>query len=1766
MATVKNRGVFRAQGIGLNTTKEELESSLEGLLTTEERQTFTLVLLQLVPACNGTQTQVAIFKYRPGAPPFLSRAGPMFELNGDDVVIDSDFYGLTQLFPVDPNNIKIDIVAISGLNSHAFGSWTNPETDKMWLRDFLSKDEDLKHCRVMTFGYDTKYQSKKDLWIEDHVVNFLTELEKARETKEERKRPLVLIGHSFGGTIVTHAYVSASEGPKRHIYNSITDILFFGVPFRGINLDDVRSMVEEISDLGSQGERVVDYITYEASRETSTIGMFKKLVKKKETRIFSFFETVKTPRVVKQQNGGYSRTGERHSVVVDKNSVEVGISGLETVLKAEGDHSTMVKFQSNQDQTYTTVRNCVRNTMQTVGSASIRRPAQNINQASPGDDRNNSYHTHSHPTLWELRTTDPRDDKRRIEETKGGLLKDSYKWILENPDFQRWYSDDNYRILWISGDPGKGKTMLLCGIIDELENLATTSFYLSYFFCQATDQRINSATAVLRGLIYLLVLQQQSLTSHIQKRCGQAGKGQFDDINSWYVLSDIFTDILHDLAREPSSESGSESGSETTQETANTICLVIDALDECVSDLDRDRLLGLVAEHVSNSPRIKWVVSSRNWPNIERQLALPTNIGSRLSLELNASLVSHAVETYIRYKVLQFWPIKHDKEFQNQICKQLIEKADGTFLWVALVLEDLRTLQGAYQYKMDVLKKLEEIPGGLPQLYSRMLARINNLPGDNPRLCRIILATIALAYRPLQLTELPTLTELGNDSTNTNILGVLVSDCGSFLTLRKGTIYFIHQSAKDFLIEAAPSTIFSPGGPERIHYSMFSSSLQAMSKTLRRNIYNLPEPGFQIDNLKTPDPDPLSIIRYSCTYWQAHLREGITGDSYFRNNDDYNSTMSFLQKHFLYWLEALSLMGLLSESVKTIESLLSGTLAEVLRSFLNDAKRFILMHRSIIEKRPLQLYSTCLFFSPRQSLVRKQNWGEVSIWVKNTPAIQENWGLCLQLLKADDTSLAQSFSFSPDGKLIASYSKSGYDKVIRLWDVVTGSLHTKLDNTSSADSVLFSPDNKLLAALFYIHGTTRLWDIATGTLQALVTGQICRILFSPDGRFLAYGSRSDRTIGLWDTAVNALHAKFNTSPGSLISFSPDSTLVATWSGYPHTVRLWNTANGILHLEFDAKPGDYEHVSFSPDSKLISLCFGKDRTLGLWSTTTGILQAKLENHIGSSCSIPFSPDGKLLASFSDSDTIVNLWNTATGTLHAELKGHASPIQSVLFSPNSELLASIDGSGDTIRLWNSATGALHAKFKNENFLVKTVSFSFDSRFLLCLGYAQNAGRISSFQVWDTATKALKAGSEGYLDSIGSVSFSPVSTLIASASLDGNIKLWSTEASDLDSKMENDIDPIDSILSPDGTLLVSNSESPSSNTIRLWDTVTGVLQAKLEGHPSLQDPALFSPDSKLLAFYSRSLGFHLSSSSSSFSFSANTIRLWNTANGVLQAKVKCQNDSNNSIFSPDSTLLASYSTHSKFSDNIIRLWNTANGTLHAKFEGHTAWISYISFSSDSELLASYSRLESYGTIRIWNIVTKVLQAKLENTIYPIGFICFSHDKNLLITRFESGKRETFGLWNIATKTLQSHIDSYSDYKSSLSLSPNGMLLASSCGGYSTARGDNTIRLWDTITGALHTKFEGHTGGVDGICFSPDGKLLASWSRYDNTIRFWDVVTEPVPPDTGQAEPQDDWAAWRAQRIIELPPNFRLHTARFRKKGMTIQLLSGQIFHIEI
>ncbi|CAI4213245.1 unnamed protein product [Parascedosporium putredinis] len=65
--------------------------------------------------------------------------------------------------------------------------------------------------------------------------------------------------------------------------------------------------------------------------------------------------------------------------------------------------------------------------------------------------------------------------QKRIEDTKGGLFEGASSWILTHKDFLQWVECDDVKLLWIKGDPGKGKTMLLMTIIDEIERRLASS-------------------------------------------------------------------------------------------------------------------------------------------------------------------------------------------------------------------------------------------------------------------------------------------------------------------------------------------------------------------------------------------------------------------------------------------------------------------------------------------------------------------------------------------------------------------------------------------------------------------------------------------------------------------------------------------------------------------------------------------------------------------------------------------------------------------------------------------------------------------------------------------------------------------------------------------------------------------------------------------------------------------------------------------------------------------------------------------------------------------------------------------------------------------------------------------------------------------------------------------------------------------------------------------------------------------------------------------
>jgi hypothetical protein len=258
---------------------------------------------------------------------------------------------------------------------------------------------------------------------------------------------------------------------------------------------------------------------------------------------------------------------------------------------------------------------------------------------------------------------------------------------------------------------------------------------------------------------------------------------------------------------------------------------------------------------------------------------------------------------------------KYGDQTREAIVDYLSSNANDTFLWVALVCKELVSVSG-----WEAEEVLRSFPPGLDALYKQMLDQIHP---RTTKLCKSILAVVSVVYRPITLDELASFVDIPpRSSGNYKVWEEIVRRCGSFLTLRDRTISFVHQSAKDFLLRKASHEIF-PSGIEAIHHLIFSRWLQVISKTLRRNIYNLPAPGYAIERVKQPDPDPLAASSYSCIYWVDHLCVWNSKSRTEHRVDlrDGGAVEIFVREKYLYWLEALSLCKGISDGVVSMTKL-----------------------------------------------------------------------------------------------------------------------------------------------------------------------------------------------------------------------------------------------------------------------------------------------------------------------------------------------------------------------------------------------------------------------------------------------------------------------------------------------------------------------------------------------------------------------------------------------------------------------------------------------------------------------------------------------------------------------------------------------------------------------------------------------------------------------------------------------------------------------------
>ncbi|KAH6714004.1 hypothetical protein BKA61DRAFT_428897, partial [Leptodontidium sp. MPI-SDFR-AT-0119] len=329
-------------------------------------------------------------------------------------------------------------------------------------------------------------------------------------------------------------------------------------------------------------------------------------------------------------------------------------------------------------------------------------------------------------------------------------------WIAKNDQFVSWRRDDGKNpVLWISGKPGAGQP--------------SGQNHTCYYFCNSQEAG-NICSQILRTVALQLLRRNVDLASLIANQyvyqgtsCGMA------------QLRTLLPQML---------------------ETIDSTRIIIDGLDECSVETqmsvlkDLERLLG-------KDVHCKIIISSRRDVKIAEKLSGKTQI--RLD-ELQE--VESDIRLYVKYKVSSIKTT--DPDLRTKIESILVEKANGMFLWVQLVVDELRGCGSDWELE----DRAKSLPRGLKRAYGRIIDRITDESHSNyPRSLAIrILEWIACSYRPLKTFELLDgivfkvgCTELNN---RTKMRKSVLDSCRPLIEEGpSNTVDFVHFSAKEYVLD-----------------------------------------------------------------------------------------------------------------------------------------------------------------------------------------------------------------------------------------------------------------------------------------------------------------------------------------------------------------------------------------------------------------------------------------------------------------------------------------------------------------------------------------------------------------------------------------------------------------------------------------------------------------------------------------------------------------------------------------------------------------------------------------------------------------------------------------------------------------------------------------------------------------------------------------------------------------------------------------------------
>ncbi|PMD29123.1 TPR-like protein [Hyaloscypha variabilis F] len=429
------------------------------------------------------------------------------------------------------------------------------------------------------------------------------------------------------------------------------------------------------------------------------------------------------------------------------------------------------------------------------------------------------------------------------------------EWVLTNPVLKTWLEPDlpeqNTRTVVIRGPAGCGKSVLGSFIFDTLERRKSTNRLVTAMFSfSAVDANRRTLISMVRSLLSQLLEQ---------------------DIHG--KLLPLFESLM--MKTPLSTPEMSNIFGEAMQLLSCPTKIVIDGIDEC-EDLGCNVYSSLLQISLERSTlHILFLGQPQAFKVASDSITNPPTI-------CITSAINHEdIRAFVDFQITQS-TLLATSSVRDMVSSSLLTQADGMFLWVKLMLDDLKRAAT----DSEITSRLEDLPRGLEKAYGYILKRlVARLDKYQQKLVRRIFVLATTCGRPLETEELRYAcammakleSGLTKSSTDSFLLRLppedIVDLCGGLLTFHGGVFHIVHSSVRDFL--GRPADCWSD--PESRSTQVFrvssGDSHAAISDACIRYLSEVDCSELQwdqvpsLEKLKSQPP----LLQYTCSFVSYHL-------------------------------------------------------------------------------------------------------------------------------------------------------------------------------------------------------------------------------------------------------------------------------------------------------------------------------------------------------------------------------------------------------------------------------------------------------------------------------------------------------------------------------------------------------------------------------------------------------------------------------------------------------------------------------------------------------------------------------------------------------------------------------------------------------------------------------------------------------------------------------------------------------------------------------